>query len=139
MTQSTEQPQNMRTFLIIWFGQMISIMGSGLTGFGLSVRIFDRTGEATPFALNVLFYKIPRTLLGPLADYVFEPMLWEGGVLRDTAIATLVGTGPGRGIGLIFILSACFLMLTSLVVYTYPRVRNLEVEIPDAVNEAVPS
>ena len=72
---------------------------------------------------------------GPLADHVFEPMMQEGGVLYKSFVAVLIGTGPGRGIGLIFIASACFLILTSAVVFTYPRVRNLEVEIPDAIGE----
>ena len=70
---------------------------------------------------------------GPLADRIFEPMMQEGGVLAGTFLAGLIGMGPGRGIGLVFIISACFLILTSVVVFTYPRVRNLESEIPDAV------
>jgi MFS family permease len=60
-------PQGIRTFLIIWIGQLISMLGSGLTGFALGVWIFDRTGEATPFALTVLFGNLPRILLLPVA------------------------------------------------------------------------
>ncbi|MCP4356572.1 MAG: MFS transporter [Chloroflexi bacterium] len=60
-------PKNMRTFLIIWLGQVISIIGSGLTGFGLAVWMFERTGEATPFALTVLAGSLPPILLSPLA------------------------------------------------------------------------
>jgi DHA3 family macrolide efflux protein-like MFS transporter len=63
----TYAPKNMRTFMIIWIGQLISILGSGLTGFGLSVWIFAQTGEATPFALNALFYNLPRILVAPIA------------------------------------------------------------------------
>ena len=48
------QPKTMRTFLIIWAGQLISTLGSGLTGFAMGVWIFDQTGEATPFALTIL-------------------------------------------------------------------------------------
>lgn len=57
----------MRTFLIIWLGQLISIIGSGLTSFALGVWIFDRTGQATPLALTVLFGNLPRILLMPIA------------------------------------------------------------------------
>ena len=32
-----------------------------------------------------------------------------------------------------FVISAIFLLATSLIVFTSPRVRNLEEEIPDAV------
>jgi MFS family permease len=57
----------MRTFMIIWVGQLISQIGSGLTGFALAVWIFDQTRQATPFAFTVLLTTVPRLLLSPLA------------------------------------------------------------------------
>jgi len=62
-----KEPQNMRTFVTIWIGQLVSIVGSGLTSFALGVWIFQQTGKATPFALTVLFGNLPAVLLGPLA------------------------------------------------------------------------
>ena len=59
--------QGMKTFLVIWVGQLISILGSGLTSFALGVWIFSQTGKATPFALTVLFGNLPRILLLPVA------------------------------------------------------------------------
>jgi MFS family permease len=59
--------QGMRTFLVIWIGQLISMLGSGLTSFALGVWIFDQTGKATPFALTILFGNLPRILLLPVA------------------------------------------------------------------------
>lgn len=64
---ATAQPRNMRTFMVIWAGQVISILGSGLTSFALGVWIFQQTGQATPFAITVLFGTLPRILLSPLA------------------------------------------------------------------------
>lgn len=60
-------PRSMRSFLVIWAGQVVSIVGSGLTGFALAVWIFQETGEATPFALTALFASLPRVLISPLA------------------------------------------------------------------------
>ena len=60
-------PKNMRTFLIIWAGQFISMLGSGLTSFAIGVWIFQQTGQAMPFALTVLFGNLPSLLLLPLA------------------------------------------------------------------------
>ena len=37
----------MKVFLTIWFGQLISTLGSGLTGFALGVYIYQRTGSVT--------------------------------------------------------------------------------------------
>jgi len=65
--ETTSTPQGMKTFFIIWIGQLISMLGSGLTGFGLAVWIFEQTGKATPFALTVLFGNLPRILLLPVA------------------------------------------------------------------------
>ncbi len=64
MSQPTK---GMRTFFIIWLGQLTSMIGSGLIGFALSVWIFDQTGQATPFALTALFSSLPRILLSPVA------------------------------------------------------------------------
>jgi len=62
----------MRTFLIIWAGQLVSMIGSGLTNFALGVWIYDQTGETTPFALTVLFGSLPRVLLAPVAGAIAD-------------------------------------------------------------------
>jgi MFS transporter, DHA3 family, macrolide efflux protein len=59
--------KGMKTFLIIWIGQLSSMLGSGLIGFALAVWIFEQTGQATPFALTGLFAVLPRVLLSPFA------------------------------------------------------------------------
>jgi len=65
--ESGPSVQGLKTFLFIWIGQLISILGSGLTSFALGVWIFSQTGKATPFALTVLFGNLPRILLLPVA------------------------------------------------------------------------
>ena len=67
MNASIAGPRGLRSFLIIWLGELISLVGSGLTSFALGVWIFERTHQATPFALTVLFGNLPRVLLLPLA------------------------------------------------------------------------
>ncbi len=59
--------KGIRTFLVIWLGQLSSMIGSGLIGFALAVWIFEQTGQATPFALTALFSSLPRILLSPVA------------------------------------------------------------------------
>lgn len=98
----------------------------------------DIQGRVFSIRAMIAWSIIPTANLvaGPLADRIFEPLMQEGGALAKTIFGTLIGVGPGRGIGLVFITSACFLILTSLVVFTNPRIRNLESEIPDAVADA---
>jgi len=76
-------------------------------------------------------------LSGIFADQVFNPLLVEGGALADTFVGRWIGVGPGRGIGLMLILSGLFLLVISAIAYANPRIRNIEREIPDAVHEAV--
>lgn len=56
----------MRTFIVIWFGQLLSIIGSGLTAFALSIWIYQKTGSTTQFAINTLFATLPAVMLAPI-------------------------------------------------------------------------
>ncbi|HKZ82576.1 MAG TPA: hypothetical protein VJ793_02840 [Anaerolineae bacterium] len=60
-------------------------------------------------------------------------MLSEGGALSDTALGALIGVGPGRGIGLMFVVSAIVLAIASMLAYANPRIRLVEDELPDAI------
>lgn len=71
-------------------------------------------------------------LAGPLADYVFEPLMAVDGPLADT-VGRVLGTGTGRGTGLLFIFLGTALLVFLAVAATYPRLRNLEHEVPDAI------
>jgi len=75
---------------------------------------------------------VAYALAGPLADRVFKPLLMPDGALAGS-IGRVIGVGPGRGIGLLFIVIGFLCSLVSLSAYLNPRVRNLEDEIPDAV------
>lgn len=69
---------------------------------------------------------------GPLADHVFRPLLVEGGALAGS-VGRVLGVGPGRGIGLIYLSLAVFPLLASLWGYSQPRLRRVEEELPDAI------
>jgi MFS transporter, DHA3 family, macrolide efflux protein len=75
---------------------------------------------------------------GPLADRLFEPLLAAGGPLAGTA-GLLVGTGRGRGIALLLVLTGLLLALSSAGAYLLPRVRRLEDELPDRIADPPPA
>ena len=75
---------------------------------------------------------ISYLLAGPLADRVFEPLLVPGGALTNS-IGRIIGVGAGRGIGLLFIILGIITLLAALVGYLYPRLRRVEIELPDAI------
>jgi MFS transporter, DHA3 family, macrolide efflux protein len=62
----------MRTFLFVWFGQLISTFGSGLTGFALSVYIYQETGSATQLGVAMLATVLPSLLVSPLAGALVD-------------------------------------------------------------------
>lgn len=63
---------NFPKFMLLWAGELISAIGSGLTSFGLGVYVFDQTGSAGDMALVALLAFLPTLLLsvpaGVLAD-----------------------------------------------------------------------
>lgn len=62
----------MRTFYTIWAGQLVSTIGSGLTGFALGVGIYQETGSVTSFALYIFSFMLPGVLLSPIAGVVAD-------------------------------------------------------------------
>src|SRR5512144_2938801 len=61
-----------RVFVVVWFGQMISFIGSGLTSFALGVWVLQKTGEITQYALISMFFVLPGVLLEPLAGTLVD-------------------------------------------------------------------
>ena len=59
-------------FNAIWFGEMISIIGSGLTGFALRVWAYEQTASVTQFALITFFYGLPGILISPFAGVLVD-------------------------------------------------------------------
>lgn len=73
---------------------------------------------------------VAMIMAGPLADNVFEPLLQDGGALAGS-VGSVIGVGPGRGIALLFIILGGLSIVFTLIAYLYPRLRNLEDELPD--------
>jgi len=71
---------------------------------------------------------------GPLADQVFEPLLTEGGLLANS-IGQIIGVGVGRGIGLLYIILGCIILLATLAAYLNPHLRRVEAELPDFIED----
>jgi MFS family permease len=72
-------------------------------------------------------------LAGPLNDKAFEPFMLEGGPLA-TSLGRIIGTGPGRGTGLLLVVVGFLTIFLVLGLgYLNPRVRRVELELPDQV------
>ncbi len=78
-----DKKSNYRKFLLLWSGELVSAIGSGLTSFGLGVYVFQRTGSAANMALVTLLAFLPMLLLsapaGVLADRYDRRLLMMAG------------------------------------------------------------
>lgn len=86
------------------------------------------------FAVRRLIAQItaPLSMLlaGPLADLVFEPAMQPDGALASV-FGGLIGTGPGAGMGLLFVLVGLLSLAMTFVAYMTPMIRQVEDRIPD--------
>ena len=73
---------------------------------------------------------LSRLAAGPLADLVFEPAMMPTGSLVET-FGRLVGTGPGAGMSLMFVIFGLLGALIALGGYAFRVVRDAEDILPD--------
>src|SRR5215216_4030687 len=99
MTRPTAR-HGMLIFSVIWLGQVISLVGSGLTEFGLGVWVFQRTGAATDYALIALCISLPQVLVTPLAGTLVDRvdrrlvmLLSDSGAALSTLMIALLAWG----------------------------------------------
>jgi len=62
----------MRAFIVIWLGQIISLLGSAMTGFAVTIWVYQDTGKATALALTGFFFVTPLLLLSPVAGAIVD-------------------------------------------------------------------
>ena len=88
----------MTNFILIWFGQLVSLTGSGLTRFALGVWVYQSTQSVTLFTLITLCNTLPLILITPLAGSLVDrwPRRWvmilsdSGNCLCTLGIAILL-------------------------------------------------
>ena len=71
MTHNTTS-RGMHLFIIIWLGQLVSLVGSGLTSFALGLWVYQHTDSVTQFAFIGLFTVLPSVVLSPLAGALVD-------------------------------------------------------------------
>ena len=82
-------------FLLLWTGELVSAIGSGLTSFGLGVYVFQQTGLASSTALVTLLAFAPGLILGVPAGVLADRY--------DRRLLMILGDGLSA-LGLLFIL-----------------------------------
>ncbi|KAB8334003.1 MFS transporter [Scytonema tolypothrichoides VB-61278] len=95
----------------------------------VQARVFAVNGMLINFSLLLAYL-----VAGPLADLVFEPLLTVNGSLAGS-VGKIIGVGPGRGIGLFFIIMGMFMIVATVTSYLSPRLRLVESELPNVISQ----
>ena len=62
----------MRKFILIWFGQLVSTIGSYMSEFALTLWAWELTGSATALALVGFFSLLPRIFISLFAGIIVD-------------------------------------------------------------------
>ena len=57
----------MAGFSLVWIGQIVSVLATNMTGFALTIWVYQLTNSATALGLMQVFFITPFLLLSPLA------------------------------------------------------------------------
>jgi MFS transporter, DHA3 family, macrolide efflux protein len=114
----------MGVFMLVWIGQFISALGSGLTNFALGIWVLQRSGSVTQFAVINICGVLPPLVLSPLAGALADR--WErryimivadcGGLLTSLTLALLLATGQ---LGFVMV-CVCVLLYSGMGVFQRP-------------------
>ncbi len=91
--------------------------------------------HARVIALNMVIalstLPIGQAVLAPALVPAVEPLLLPGGALADT-VGLVLGVGPGRGTGLLYVLFGLAIAVTVVISLRVPRLARFDVEVADA-------
>ena len=62
----------MRTFLIVWIGQLASMLGSEMTNFAITIWAWSVTGKATPLSFILFFTQTPKVFAALFAGVLVD-------------------------------------------------------------------
>ena len=95
----------------------------------------ERQGRVFGFAQSVEMAAAPLTafLIGPIAQFVVIPFMTDGA--GADAIGSWFGTGPDRGIALVFVITGVLGLVTTLVAMSSRYYRQLSEPFEDRAPE----
>lgn len=96
---------SMRTFWTVWVGQLVSQVGTAMTGFAMTIWVYQESGSVTRLAFMLLAANLPGIVLAPTAGVMVDRM-------NRRTVMLLADTAAGFGS-----LSLAVLFFTDSLVY----------------------
>ena len=72
MDTTLKRPAGMTAFIVVWIGQIISILASGMSQFALSLWMYDQTKSATAMGLMQVFFITPFLVMSVPAGVMVD-------------------------------------------------------------------
>ena len=86
------QPAGMAAFLVIWIGQIVSILASGMSQFALTIWMYKQTHSATAMGLMTVAFSVPFLLVTPFAGVMVDRYNRKVMMMVSDLVA-IIGTG----------------------------------------------
>lgn len=72
MNQNPRLLKGMKGFLLIWIGQIVSILTSSMSSFALTIWMYEQTQSATAMGLMQVFFITPFLVMSPIAGVLVD-------------------------------------------------------------------
>ncbi len=72
MQTQTHRPTGMFAFTLVWLGQIVSVLATNMTQFGLTIWVYEKTGSATALGLMQVFFITPFLIISPFAGVMVD-------------------------------------------------------------------
>lgn len=70
--KTENESTNLRNFIIIWIGQMVSAMGSSMTSFAVSIWVWELTDRATSLTMLSFFSLLPSIAIALVSGIIVD-------------------------------------------------------------------
>lgn len=130
------KPSVISNMVLLLLGRLVSLFGSRIYSFAISLYILKTTGSGTTFALSLVISTLPAIIFGPIAGVMSDKidrkrMVVLMDILSGVIILLLAGLAVLNGLKLIYIYIASFLLATCNTFFNVP----FQSSIPNIVDE----
>jgi MFS transporter, DHA3 family, macrolide efflux protein len=119
-----KHPAGMQAFVVLWSGQVISLLGSAMTWFAFTLWVWQKTGQASALAAVSFLVFLPSILFMPIAGTMVDRwerkqtlMLSDLGSAFATLIALVLYQSDALALWHIYLLS---LLVGFFTAFQYP-------------------
>ena len=67
-----KRPSGLFGFTVVWVGQVVSLLGTQMSAFALTIWAYELTGSATALALVGFFFVTPMLIFSPIAGAIVD-------------------------------------------------------------------